>query len=385
LRIAYCSNVRLPSERAHGHQVAQVIGALFNLKHQVTVFAPFRKNISRKDFWDYYRLPRDIKIEYFGTFDPIASPFLPGVTGLLWMNAVIRSGIKAQVTPVAFDMAYTRTPALLPALIDTGVPVILELHRLPRFNRRRFVKLCNRCALVVSLTGAMDQILKSWGVEETRIMVSGDAVDLRRFQSMPSSVQARLRFGIETDRPVVGYVGRLKTLGMEKGVLDLLKAVGADRKFFAFIVGGPEADKKYYSSKAVELGLTAEDVKFTGEIDALSVPDALAACDILAMPFPDLPHYREFMSPLKMFEYMASGKPIVSSDLPTVRDVLSEETAFFCEPGNFGSLLQRLREIVKRPEEARRRAENTRKLVEEFTWEKRMRRIIDRSGLDLSM
>ena len=107
------------------------------------------------------------------------------------------------------------------------------------------------------------------------------------------------------------------------------------------------------------------------------VPVALAACDVLAMPFPDFPHYRLHMSPLKMFEYMAAGKPIITSDLPTVRDVLSEETAVFCVPGDTASLTQALTWGAAHAAEARERGERARKLVQErYTWEKRMGRIL---------
>ena len=54
MRIAYCTNVRLPSERAHGHQVAQVCDALAHLGHDVTIFAPYRDNEVTEDYWMYY-------------------------------------------------------------------------------------------------------------------------------------------------------------------------------------------------------------------------------------------------------------------------------------------------------------------------------------------
>jgi len=190
--------------------------------------------------------------------------------------------------------------------------------------------------------------------------------------------------GFQTDRMVVGYVGRLKTLGMEKGVADLLQALRmakAEQIFFGLVVGGPEQDKEQYETMAKALKLTGDDVRFTGAVPATAVPIALAACDVLVMPFPDKPHYRKYMSPLKMFEYMASGKPIITSDLPPVRDVLSESTAVFCEPGSADSLLHALRFIIAHPEDAASRARTAAALVQEHSWEKRMERILRAAGL----
>lgn len=379
MRIAYCTNVRLPSERAHGHQVAHVCDALVRLGHDVTVVAPFRRNVIEEDYWTYYGADRRVKVAYHGWFDPIQSGFTPGILGLLTMNWMLRRQLRRALTPHDFDLLYTRTPALLPALLATGVPVVLELHQLPRRARRRFVARCHRCRTVACLTSAMRDALVAWGVDPKWVIVEGDAVDLRRFEKLPSREMAQRKFDLKTDRIVVGYVGRLRTLGMEKGVSVLLKALKElepKPRFFGFIVGGPKSDQRAYAKEAAELGLNARDVIFTGEIPAKEIPMALAACDVLAMPFPDTPHYRNHMSPLKMFEYMASERPIVTSDLPTVRDVLSEETAVFCRPGDVVSLARALEWIMDRPVEAHARAKRARELVKRHTWEERMKRIL---------
>ncbi len=378
MKIAYCTNVRLPSERAHGHQIAQVAHALHRLGHRVSIFAPYRNNIITDDFASYYGLPSALTVTRIGDFDPIASPLLPGVFGLWWMNAVLRKGLRLHLSSDRFDLLYTRSPSILSPLLSTGIPTVLELHQLPKFGRRRFIDAVHRCALVVCLTSSMAQTLLSWGATKEKIIVEGDSVDLHRFTDLPSTEEARQKFELRTQRHIVSYVGRLKTLGMEKGVETILQALAIDHRFFGFIVGGPESDRRFYEQRARALGLTAEDVLFTGEIPASLVPTALVAADTLAMPFPDFPHYRNNMSPLKMFEYMASGKPIITSDLPTIRDVLSEEHATFCLPGNTSDFLQSLITIFTHPSEAKERAIHARSLAEKYTWEERMKRILQR-------
>jgi glycosyltransferase involved in cell wall biosynthesis len=167
---------------------------------------------------------------------------------------------------------------------------------------------------------------------------------------------------------------------MEKGVdvlLRALKELQPGKVFSGFIVGGPDGDRLAYEQQADSLGLSGDEVLFTGEISARDVPAALAACDILAMPFPDFPHYRSNMSPLKMFEYMAADRPVVTSDLPTIRDVLSEDSAVFCIPGDAHSLAQVLLWISGHPEEAEGKAHRAKELVSaRYSWEERMRRIL---------
>lgn len=384
MRIAYCTNVRLPSERAHGHQVAQVCDALAHLGHEVTIFAPFRRNVVRDDYWDYYHADRSVQVRYLGSFDPIQSKLLPGVAGLLTLNAMLRKSLQAEVSADAFDVVYTRSPALLPALLKSDVPVILELHQLPRRQKRLFAKQCMQCALVSCLTSPMRDALVSWGVAPQKVIVAGDAVDLSRFGHLPSREAARAQFNIHTNRIVVGYVGRLKTLGMEKGVgilLQALKDLSDSHAYFGFIVGGPAVDQHHYEAVAKKLGLGPADVMFTGEIPSDQVATALAACDVLAMPFPDLPHYRLYMSPLKMFEYMAANRPIVTSDLPTIRDVLNHDNAIFCDPGDDRSLALALRWIKDHEQEAAERAQRAAELVKTHTWEERMKRILEAATL----
>lgn len=380
MKIAYCTNVRLPSERAHSHQIAQVCDALSRLGHDVTLFAPFRKNIVTDDYWTYYHAERNVKLRHLGHFDPIHSRLLPGVLGLLTLNALLRKALKKELMHTQFDLLYTRSAALLRPLLNAGLPVILELHQLPRRNKRAFVKQCNQCRVVACLTSPMRDALVEWGVSADRVIVAGDAVDLSRFAALPSREAARQQLKIQTERMIVGYVGRLKTLGMEKGVgslLDALKFLHDSHEFFGLVVGGPKSDQQEYEAVASSFGLGATDVLFTGEVPPHDVPTALAACDIFVMPFPDVPHYRFNMSPLKMFEYMAAGRPIITSDLPTVRDVLSDETAVFCKPGDTASLVLALHWIKEHPQEALDRAAKAQELVKTHTWEERMKRILE--------
>lgn len=384
MRIAYCTNVRLPSERAHGHQIAQVCDALISLGHEVTVFATIRKETIPEPFSTYYGVSDRIALRHIGFTQHI--PNWPPLRPLrLWMqNRGLMRDYSVELTAEKFDLLYTRAPALLPVLLATGIPVILELHQLPRRNRRAFVRDCTKCALVACLTSAMSDALVAWGVPAGKVMTEGDAVDLKRFAHLPSRAQAQTSIGFSTDRIVVGYVGRLKTLFMEKGVKHLLEAIKelqSDKKFMALIVGGPQKDADEYRAMAKQLGLTDDDVRFTGEVPAAQVPVMLAACDILAMPFPDFPHYRHHMSPLKMFEYMAAVRPLVTSDLPTVRDVLDEKTAFFCTPGESSDLARVLRVISADPVQAGARAAAAAELVKHHTWEERMKRVLSKARL----
>jgi len=383
VRIAYCTNVRLPSERAHGHQIAQVSAALDALGHEMTVYAPLRRNPVKEIFNDYYNVSDSVLLRYIRVFDPINRWWIPGPFSLWLLNYLIRPELKRDIEVMNPELLYTRAPALLGTLLSTGVPVILELHSLPRINRILFADRCNRCAMVVCLTNAMHETLLSWGIDETKLMTEGDGVDLHRFEVQHDPQAMKDLLELPKDRLIVGYAGRLKTLGMEKGVKYLLESLAQlkpSKRFFGFIIGGPDGDTEEYRRMAVKLGLTADDVRFTGEVPASHIPGMLAACDMFTMPFPDLPHYRHHMSPLKMFEYMAAKRPIITSDLPTIRDVLSEKHAYFCTPGDTASLTKAITHVADNPAEAKAKVEEVSRLVTHYSWEKRMERILIAAG-----
>lgn len=380
MRIAYCTNVRLPSERAHGHQVAAVCDALADLGHAVTIFAPFRRNPVQDDYWTYYGAKRDVQLTYLGRFDPIDRVFFPGVIALWTLNALLRRALRRAFAAGSFDLLYTRSPALLPALLKAGIPTALELHRLPRLGRRALVRRCNRCRIVACLTTPMRDELVSWGVDPLRVIIAGDAVDPAFLRELPSREEAVKKWQIPSGVTVIGYAGQLRSMGLSKGIEVLLQAVEilANRGFpvHALIAGGPETVRGEF-----ERGLSQairSHVTFAGTLPHRDIPFIFASADVLAYPAPasDHPFYRRDTSPLKLFEYMAAGKPIVSADLPPVRDILDEHSALLVSPGDADAFAGAIERVIREPHEARKRADKARALVTQHSWQERMRRII---------
>lgn len=225
------------------------------------------------------------------------------------MNLSFGRALHHELHSSAFDLVYTRSFALLPSLLRTGIPTILELHSLPRFWRRTFVRACNRCARVVCLTQPMARELRSWGVDSERIVVEGDAVDLAMFAGAPEKSEARRSFGIQDDIPVIVYAGQLRSMGLSKGMTELLGALeilqSRGRRFLALIAGGPASEIPLLSAEHPTL---TSCVRFLGSLSHASIPAVLSTADVLVYPAPKSDHtfYRRDTSPLKLFEYMAS-------------------------------------------------------------------------------
>jgi glycosyltransferase involved in cell wall biosynthesis len=80
-------------------------------------------------------------------------------------------------------------------------------------------------------------------------------------------------------------------------------------------------------------------------------------------------------SPLKLFEYMASGTPIVASDIPAIREIVNDAEVFFVEPDSPEKLAEKIKEVLSNPKEAERRAGLAKEKVKEFAWIKRAEKI----------
>lgn len=383
MKIAYVSHTRFPNEKAHGNQIARVCEALSVLKHDVTLVAPDVKNNTSLAPKKYYHLKKDFALEKLPTKDALRSPIIPGRVAMLCTMRSYRKALKVYLSSEKFDLLYTRSHHVLSALLQFKMPVVLELHAIPRRGVSKFIALSNRCKKIVCLTTPMRDELVALGVKKSKVIVEGDAVDIDRFSKALSAKKAKHHFGAPEGVPVIGYVGSLVTMDkLEKGVDLLIEAVVKLKKtkhpFFLLVVGGPEAWAEKYRLQAIHAGLTDKDMQFFGPVAPKLVPDAIAACDICVYPVPKSKHkfFSRDTSPLKLFEYLAAGKPIVCGDTAPVRDIVSKDCVRFTEVGSATSLAGAIREVIDNPSDAKKRAKKGLSVVKKYTWEKRMKRII---------
>lgn len=397
MRIFFISQARFPTEKAHGHQIAQVCAAMVRLKHAVTVVAPDVRGTVTKDPRSYYGLNETFSIVRLPVFDGLKSWWIPGPLAFYFTMRSYAKALRSFLTRQNADLLYTRSSALLPSLLKTTMPVILELHTLPR-RSASFVRNCGACRRVVCLTAPMRDELAAWSVDPSKVTVEGDGVDPKRFAQMPSSADARKEWRLPMDRKIAVYVGSLITRGtIEKGVRELLEAVsllkekekggeeGKESKeskegqrqeeIFCWIIGGPRDQVDRYRAIAQKLGLGDDDVRFEGPVQNVRVVSALAAADVGVYPAPPSQHpfFLRDTSPLKIFEYLAAGKPTVCADLPPLRGVIDPSLVHFCTPGDAPALARAIAEALDHPQmnEEKRKA-----LLAHTSWDARMERIL---------
>jgi len=172
----------------------------------------------------------------------------------------------------------------------------------------------------------------------------------------------------------VAYAGHLYAW---KGVDVLLEALARLPDVRGLIVGGhrAEPDLARTQSLAERLGL-GERVTFTGLVEPARVPDLLSQADVLVLPNTASAISTRFTSPLKLFEYMAARRPIVASDLPSIREILRDgENALLVSAGNADALAAAIDRLLADRDLAARLARAAFDEVPLYSWERRAERL----------
>jgi glycosyltransferase involved in cell wall biosynthesis len=235
----------------------------------------------------------------------------------------------------------------------------------------------SHASLIVVVSSVLKDQLVAAGVDPGSILVNPNGVDPDTFHPDIDGTEVRQRYGL-LGKFVAGFVG---TFGAWHGVEVLARAVKPTVAAYPnahFLLIGSGTLQGEIERILKEDGMT-HAVTLAGAIQHDQVPSYLAACDVLLSP-----HVQNndgsvfFGSPTKLFEYMASGKPIVASPVGQIGEVLRDgESALFMQPGNPASLAEN---IVRLSKDDRLRSilgKNARKdAVDRFSWKQNADKVV---------
>ena len=359
-RIAYISYTRMPTERAHGLQIMETCAALVREGKEVELIVPARRNPLRgTDPFVYYRLSERFPITYLETPDLLSWGPLGYLISIWWFARTARSHLKRHTAGVVFS----RDERVLSHLL-WHPRVVWESHT-GAWNdaARRVTTAAHR---IVVISRGLKQFYQEHDVPEERIVVAPDGVDLDAFATLPSKYDARARLGLAQEKPVAMYVGKLDGW---KGVGTFLEA-SALTDASCVVIGGEEKELPVLKRRYPQ-------VIFLGPRPYAELPLNLAAADVLILPNTGKDEISvRFTSPLKLFAYMASGRPIVASNLPSLCEVISEDMAYLVKPDDPKALAEGIQEALAHPEDASLRAVRAKAEVVRYSWDARAQAIL---------
>lgn len=217
---------------------------------------------------------------------------------------------------------------------------------------------------IITLTSRLKELIKERFPISRRISSIPDGVDLTKYPFQPLSQQGER---------LVLYIGSLHPW---KGIEDLIKAMKYLPEAKLRIVGGKPGRIEELKALALSEGVFRR-VEFTGYVAPRDRFQHFAQASVFVLPFSKASIAGDFTSPLKLFEYMASGRPIVASDLPSLREVLIDGgNALLVQPEDPRALAAGIQQVLGDPALAEKLVAQARKDVKQYTWEERGRRIV---------
>jgi len=391
MNIVAIAGSTIPSDTANSIQVMKACSALVQLGHDLTLLVPDNdgqsavgsgqsavgsrqwaignRQSSIVDLKSHYGLQTDFPIEWLAS----ASRRM-----FTWQSVQRARALQP-------DVLYTWFPQSAVFGLLYKIPTIFEIHIQPTgfFGptwHRAFANRRGRKRLASITRALVDMLERDFHIRmnPADVVIAPNGVDLERFASLPSTPElARRQLNLPA-APTVMCTGHLYA---GRGAdLFLVLAKSIPQAHFVWVGSRPE-DIAAWKRRAETQNIP--NLTFTGFIPNQDLPLYQAAADILLMPYSrsilgssGTADSASVASPMKMFEYMAAGRAIVTADLPVIREVLNEMNAIFCEPDD----LEHWRlEIEKLLADETRRVElgkRAREEVQSHTWLERAEKIV---------
>lgn len=367
-----------PDNRARFIQIVNTCHALAKKGIKVILISGIKRGYSKEEVLGFYGIPKHSNLKIIRL--PIlrrehSSYFRFSWHGIfnffLFLHLLLRK-LYSETQTVLFLRHIKLADFVLKLRKFLNIPVIFEVHEifhLSTLNKRKREKIreleyrvYNKADAIVCISQSIKKYLANTGMRQEFVHVIHDAVKKEWF-----NIKNRASSG-----SYICYTGNLYPW---KGIDTLISAMKyLPDETLVIVGGGNRLDELKNMAKTVGV---ANRVKFIGAVSHSSVAEYLSQAKIAVLPnISDGPS--QFSSPLKLFEYMACGLPIVASDLPVFREILIDKNnAVLFEPGNPKALAMRIKELTANPELAARLASTARKKAENYTYEKRARRISD--------
>lgn len=216
------------------------------------------------------------------------------------------------------------------------------------------------------------------GVPLEKILVAYGGIDVNLFAEKVSARKASLRekLNLPVDAFLVGYVGGFRSVGLEKGLSTMIRALPYLEEHIRMVfVGGTKEYIEEYEILAKELHVAHRCI-FVGKQQFEKVIEYEISMDILAIPYPDQHHFRDYGFPMKVWEYMASGRPIVYSNLEIIGEILEGRGTAF-KPDDAQSFAHAVISIKENNEASEKIAKENLQTIQNYTWKARVEQILD--------
>lgn len=361
MNIAYITRVRIPSNAAQSVQIQAMAQAFYaDLGERFCLIStadPEAKHDAASYNWRRISTPRNDRLRYL------------------------------KITLIAFGYAwryrshivFTRDIGVALAAVLVGARAIYEVHNKPSGRRARAVlsllRRFRRCRFVAISNALKDYHIAHLAVSPEQILVahSGAFAQMYPVLSDADKSEMRHRLGFPAGKVVGVHTGSLYKGG--RSVFEALARAGG-REMHLLLVGGTPREQDSWRRHFADCGLA--NIAFVPHQSVDRIREYQMAADFLVYQNTRQSAIHWATSPLKLFEYMATGVPIIGSTLGSVAEVLNPSNAICFDPDDPPTIEAAWQVLRENPAAARTRAGQAKREIEEhYSWHHRVSRIID--------
>ncbi len=281
-----------------------------------------------------------------------------------YRNMLLEEFLTQLDTEKVFDYVYERYSLFnisglrfaqrrgLPFVLEVNAPLIDEASRYRRLALTELAKvveryLFNNADHIITVSAELKKYVSKIAPQAC-VTVVPNGVRVEHFQDTGVSNHDDGSVDLEGADFVIGFVGSLKPWhGVEILIDSFAEFVSNYKKSRLLIIGGEKRLTRQLEKRSRKQGLDGK-VVFTGAVPYEKIPSMLQQTDVLVAPYPQLPDF--YFSALKIFEYMAAGKPIIASDIGQIASILkNQETAILVPPGDGKELHDAIMRLKKDP------------------------------------
>jgi glycosyltransferase involved in cell wall biosynthesis len=372
MKIYYIANARMPTEKAHGIQIAKMAEAFIEAGVDIVLVVPKRSTVNTT-IQAFYGLRIHIKVVTLPALDLYTKGrigyFLSSLSFMISYSLYIfwKRIKREKMTLYTVDLDNFSSSAL--ALL--GVPYFSEMHgaKPATFSTRLLFR---HASGIISINSIIKKELsQTFSLAEHLVIVEPNGVDSAQFSNKYDKKQAREILSLPPDVKIALYSGKFfawKGLGI---FLEAAKQLKPD--ILIYFVGGTK--EEFIEVTKADPASIPQHFIFVGQKPYSEMNAWIAAADVLVVlgTKQDTQSFY-YTSPMKLFEYLTSHRPIVASRTPAIKEIVSDDEVIFYEPDNAHDLAEKITYSIAIPD-LKAKTESAYRKSEGFTWQARGKRI----------
>lgn len=271
----------------------------------------------------------------------------------------------------------------LPLIAEADSPVSYELRNFdesywlfPNLVESLEINFLKRAKKIFCVSNVLKSYFVSRGISEEKICVISNGVDINRFNPSIPSNEIKDRYRLK-GCPVIGFIGSFHYWHGVHHLIDLIQSILASHPKVIFMLVGSGGPLKSQLEDFIRENNCRDRVILTGHVPHDEIPAFIAAMDVVLAPYPPLDFF--YYSPVKIYEYMAMGKAVVSSRIGQIKEIIQHnQSGLLCSPGKTNEMIEAAQALLSNSSLRKKIGIKAfHQIKQHHTWDKKAKKLSD--------